>query len=44
VDARICYLSAITLMELELGVLRIERRDAAQGARLRAWMASHVLP
>jgi predicted nucleic acid-binding protein len=44
VDARICFVSAITLMELELGVLRIERRDAAQGARLRAWMASHVLP
>jgi predicted nucleic acid-binding protein len=44
VDARTCYLSAITLMELELGVLLIERRDAAQGARLRAWMASHVLP
>lgn len=32
VDAAALYLSAITLLELELGVLRIERRDAAQGA------------
>ncbi len=44
VDAATLYLSAMTLMEIELGVLRIERRDAAQGARLRAWMTHHVLP
>jgi len=25
-------------------VLRIERRDAPQGARLRAWMTHHILP
>ena len=44
VDAGTLYLSAMTLMEIELGILRIERRDAAQGARLRAWMTHHVLP
>ena len=44
VDATTCYLSAITLMEIELGILRIERRDPAQGARLRAWMDQHILP
>ena len=44
VDAATLYLSAMTLMEIELGILRIERRDAAQGARLRAWMTHHVLP
>lgn len=38
------FLSAITLLELEHGVLLIERRDAAQGAVLRAWMDDHVLP
>ena len=38
------YLSAITLLELEMGVLQIERRDVAQGAILRAWLDSHVLP
>ncbi len=38
------FISAVTVMELELGVLRIERRDAVQGARLRTWMDNHVLP
>ena len=44
VDAGTFYLSSITLLEIELGVLRIERRDAAQGARLRTWMTDHILP
>ena len=44
VDAAELFVSAITIMELELGVLSIERKDAAQGAVLRAWMDRHVLP
>ena len=44
VDAGSLYLSAITLMEIELGVLRIERRDPLQGARLRAWVDQRILP
>jgi predicted nucleic acid-binding protein len=44
VEATRLYLSAVTLMELELGILRMERRDVAHGARLRSWMANHVLP
>lgn len=43
-DAAACYVSAITLMELDLGILLMERRDPAQGARLRAWMEDHVEP
>jgi toxin FitB len=43
-DARDCYLSCITAMELELGVLRIERKDPQQGARLRTWLNDRVLP
>lgn len=43
-DAASFYISALTLMELEIGILRIERRDAAQGKRLRSWMDRHVLP
>ena len=43
-DAASFYISALTLMELEIGILRIERRDAAQGERLRSWMDQHVLP
>ena len=44
VDAAELFVSAISIMELELGVLLIERKDAAQGAVLRAWMDRHVLP
>ena len=38
------YLSAITVLEIELGILLIERKDAAQGAQLRTWMSEHMLP
>jgi predicted nucleic acid-binding protein len=44
VDAAELFVSAITIMELELGVLAIERRDATQGAMLRTWLDRHVLP
>ncbi len=44
IDAAELFVSAITIMELELGVLSIERRDAAQGAVLRAWLERQVLP
>lgn len=43
-DAAAFYLSVVTLMEIEFGVLRIERRDPVHGARLRAWMNHHILP
>ena len=43
-DASSFYVSALTLMELEIGILRIARRDTAQGARIRAWMDQRVLP
>ncbi|MDE9444417.1 type II toxin-antitoxin system VapC family toxin [Xenorhabdus bovienii] len=44
VDAADLFVSAITIMELELGVLLIERKDSTQGAMLRAWLEQHVLP
>lgn len=44
VDAADLYLSAITVQELEIGVLLAERRDPAQGAVFRAWLNQHVLP
>jgi hypothetical protein len=43
-DAASFFVSAITLMELEIGVLQVERRDPLQGARLRTWLDRHVLP
>lgn len=44
VEASSLYISAVSILELEIGVLRIERRDATQGARLRRWMNTHVMP
>lgn len=38
------YISVITLHELGLGVLLIERKDATQGKRLRAWLEKQVIP
>jgi predicted nucleic acid-binding protein len=44
IPASALYLSVITILELETGVLLIERRDKKQGAVLRAWLNNHVLP
>ena len=44
VPASSLYVSAITVLELETGVLLVERRDPAQGAVLRSWLNTHVLP
>ncbi len=38
------YLSAISVLELEIGILLIECRDPSQGALLRSWMENHVVP
>lgn len=38
------FISAITLKELETGVLRMERRDPQQGKVLRTWLKRHVMP
>ncbi len=37
------FVSAITVLELETGVLLKERKDPAQGATLRAWLNNKVL-
>lgn len=44
VPAAEMFLSAISVLELEMGVLLIERRDAAQGAILRNWLNLNVIP
>ena len=38
------FLSVITILELEMGVLSVERRDSSQGAVLRSWLYAHMLP
>ncbi len=43
-EASDLFISSITIMELELGILSVERRDAMQGSLLRSWFEQHVLP
>jgi predicted nucleic acid-binding protein len=38
------YLSAVTILELEFGILRMALRDKKQGAMLRDWLDRQVLP
>jgi hypothetical protein len=38
------YLSVITVLELELGILLLQRRDAVQAAMLRRWLDYQVVP
>jgi predicted nucleic acid-binding protein len=38
------HLSVITILEIETGILLVERRDPTQGAVLRSWLNSHVFP
>ncbi|MBS0613495.1 MAG: type II toxin-antitoxin system VapC family toxin [Proteobacteria bacterium] len=44
VPAGSLFLSVIVIQELEIGTLLAQRRDASQGAILRAWLDEHVLP
>jgi len=44
VAPELLHLSAISVLELEMGVLRIEWRDRRQGALLRRWFEEQVLP
>lgn len=44
VDASDLFISVVTVLELEVGILSLERRDAAQGAMLRTWLERSVLP
>ena len=43
VDTSALFLSAITVMELEIGIQRAERKDPRQGIVLRAWMNGRVM-
>lgn len=38
------FVSVVTVLELEQGVLLAERRDGAQGEVLRRWLETQVLP
>ncbi len=44
VHATDLFLSVITVLEIEAGTLQVARRDAGQGAMLRAWIDGKVMP
>ncbi len=43
VDPTILHLSVVSIMEIEIGILRLARRDSAQAERLRSWLGHQVL-
>lgn len=38
------FLSSVTVLELEIGALRLLRRDASQGRLIQRWIEQRVLP
>lgn len=44
VDQSDMYLSVITIMEIELGIALLERRDPRQAGVLRSWLNDKVMP
>ena len=44
VPASMLFLSVISVLELEHGVLLVERRDPSQGSKLREWLDRQVSP
>lgn len=42
--AELYAISVVTVLELERGILLMERRDATQGSILRRWLEQEVLP
>lgn len=43
IDPIVLHLSVISVMEIEIGILRLARRDSAQAERLRSWLDLQVL-
>lgn len=44
VNSSSLFISAVSVLELETGVLQIERKDKAQGQLLRHWLEEQVYP
>ena len=44
VSATTLFLSSISILEVEMGILLVERRDPVQGKLLRSWMNGQILP
>ena len=44
IDTSELFISAITILEIEKGVLQVERKDPTQGKILRLWLDNQVIP
>jgi len=44
ISPHLMHVSVISIMEIEIGVARAERRDPEQGKALRAWLSNQVMP
>jgi len=44
VPPALCHISAMSILELEIGVRQMERRDVRQAEPLRRWLDGTVLP
>jgi toxin FitB len=44
VDGAALYLSTITIQEIEIGILLLERKDLKQASVFRRWLEEQVLP
>jgi hypothetical protein len=44
ISASSLFVSVISILEIEIGILRLERKDSEQAAIIRSWLETHVLP
>lgn len=44
IDTSQLFISVVTILELEKGILQVERKDTKQGKVLRAWLDNQVIP
>jgi toxin FitB len=44
VDEADLFISVVTILEIERGIILVERRDKQQGALLRSWLINRVMP
>lgn len=44
VEAATLFISAVTILELEIGILLMERKDSQRGRPMRVWLDDYVRP
>jgi len=44
IDARFMYISVVSILEIRLGILAVQRKDQAQSDVLNSWLTRQVIP